>query len=344
MTTGRSTPIPVTGSQLTLASGNTTRRGPRMIARSAPKASQGPASEALSEGRQRIARQPGVVRRATGHRPGGAIDQLVALRLAGGPDEERLGAVEARHPRRDILAKAHGLLPTGCSPVSIAARPLPGNSRRESPPRGGFACPEGYPNAAAPRAFPSPAGASRDRQRREAGRGWRRARTGIGDAKVWRGRISSASALRRPGRPGSTACSRRTRACSCRRSRKSISSTTSTGAPPPRRPGRRQGLPAAGEGLGRSRVPRLLPGAGGDRPDDATPGTPVFSHPRAEGRITGEITPAYSILPVAGVERASAINPGAEGGLDHPRSGRPGAVASAHVRRAPRLGGVDAAS
>lgn len=35
----------------------------------------------------------------------------------------------------------------------------------------------------------------------------------------------------------------------------------------------------------------------------------VFEHPKAEGRITGEITPAYSILPTEGIERARAINP-----------------------------------
>ena len=35
----------------------------------------------------------------------------------------------------------------------------------------------------------------------------------------------------------------------------------------------------------------------------------VFNHPKAAGRITGEITPAYSMLPAGGIRRAHAINP-----------------------------------
>lgn len=37
--------------------------------------------------------------------------------------------------------------------------------------------------------------------------------------------------------------------------------------------------------------------------------TAVFAHPKARGRVTGEITPAYSLLPAAGVERARTVNP-----------------------------------
>lgn len=35
----------------------------------------------------------------------------------------------------------------------------------------------------------------------------------------------------------------------------------------------------------------------------------IFDHPDAAGRISGEITPAYSMLPAAGIARARAINP-----------------------------------
>jgi hypothetical protein len=35
----------------------------------------------------------------------------------------------------------------------------------------------------------------------------------------------------------------------------------------------------------------------------------VFDHPDAAGRVTGEVTPAYSILPAEGVARARATNP-----------------------------------
>ena len=35
----------------------------------------------------------------------------------------------------------------------------------------------------------------------------------------------------------------------------------------------------------------------------------VFDHPRAAGRVAGEITPAYSFLPEAGVRHVRAINP-----------------------------------
>jgi hypothetical protein len=35
----------------------------------------------------------------------------------------------------------------------------------------------------------------------------------------------------------------------------------------------------------------------------------VFDHADADGRVTGEITPAYSILPVEGIARARAVNP-----------------------------------
>jgi hypothetical protein len=36
----------------------------------------------------------------------------------------------------------------------------------------------------------------------------------------------------------------------------------------------------------------------------------IFDHPDAAGRLTGEVTPAYSLLPAAGVERVRAVNPG----------------------------------
>ncbi|MEO1328613.1 MAG: sulfotransferase [Pseudomonadota bacterium] len=35
----------------------------------------------------------------------------------------------------------------------------------------------------------------------------------------------------------------------------------------------------------------------------------VFEHPRAEGKVKGEITPAYAVLPKAGVEQVYAMNP-----------------------------------
>ena len=35
----------------------------------------------------------------------------------------------------------------------------------------------------------------------------------------------------------------------------------------------------------------------------------IFDHPDAVGQVTGEVTPAYSLLPTAGVERVRAINP-----------------------------------
>ena len=35
----------------------------------------------------------------------------------------------------------------------------------------------------------------------------------------------------------------------------------------------------------------------------------IFDHPDAAGRVTGEVTPAYSLLPAAGVERVRTINP-----------------------------------
>jgi hypothetical protein len=36
----------------------------------------------------------------------------------------------------------------------------------------------------------------------------------------------------------------------------------------------------------------------------------IFAHPKAHGRVTGEITPAYSMMPAPGIERARAVNPG----------------------------------
>lgn len=35
----------------------------------------------------------------------------------------------------------------------------------------------------------------------------------------------------------------------------------------------------------------------------------VFAHPAAEGRVRGEITPAYSLLPSRGIDRVRAVNP-----------------------------------
>lgn len=35
----------------------------------------------------------------------------------------------------------------------------------------------------------------------------------------------------------------------------------------------------------------------------------VFDHPEAEGRVCGEITPAYSLLPCKGIDHVKAINP-----------------------------------
>ena len=35
----------------------------------------------------------------------------------------------------------------------------------------------------------------------------------------------------------------------------------------------------------------------------------VFRHPDAEGRVSGEVTPAYSLLPPEGIARVRAVNP-----------------------------------
>ena len=72
--------------------------------------------------------------------------------------------------------------------------------------------------------------------------------------------------------------------------------------------GRRR-LREAGEGaVAKAGVPRLFPQAqAADRTTDAWYAA-VFAHPKAKGRIAGEITPAYSFLPAAGVRRVRAIN------------------------------------